>query len=323
MMKRMKHILSAALLLMPLMVVAQSETETNAHLDAAWQNKELTMQKEVLGDSIKKWGKELKALKQQEEENARTIKQLQKQLARFKDDADYPEVRKLLKRKEELLAALEEQNKKVRFLHTQLQTINSDLGTMQQQYASLDSVRRSIAVQVIAKNEDYLQLPFSQMSLDKLNKIIDENEKYQDDRSVAKLLAQAKVVEINKRAYDEMALAAKSRFDKDNINRLLRADPLKGLNEVQQKEMAEVLRQLRLFEDGLGVFKEFIGQMQECRKNVNCYSKDYFDKDKKGVLKRQQGRINETVVQVPYLKKMFANYTFAKYRAIEKEILNQ
>lgn len=42
MMKRMKHILSAALLLMPLMVVAQSETET-----------ELTMQKEVLGDSIK------------------------------------------------------------------------------------------------------------------------------------------------------------------------------------------------------------------------------------------------------------------------------
>ncbi len=49
MMKRMKHILSAALLLMPLMVVAQSETET----DAARQNKELTMQKEVLGDSIK------------------------------------------------------------------------------------------------------------------------------------------------------------------------------------------------------------------------------------------------------------------------------
>lgn len=53
MMKRMKHILSAALLLMPLMVVAQSETETNAHLGAAQRNKELTMQKEVLGDSIK------------------------------------------------------------------------------------------------------------------------------------------------------------------------------------------------------------------------------------------------------------------------------
>lgn len=49
MMKRMKHILSAALLLMPLMVVAQSETETIAQLDA----EELTMQKEVLGDSIK------------------------------------------------------------------------------------------------------------------------------------------------------------------------------------------------------------------------------------------------------------------------------
>lgn len=46
--KRMKCILSAALLLMPLMVVAQSETETIAHPD-----KELTMQKEVLGDSIK------------------------------------------------------------------------------------------------------------------------------------------------------------------------------------------------------------------------------------------------------------------------------
>lgn len=319
MMKRMKHILSAALLLMPLMVVAQSETETNAHPDAA---QELTMQKEVLGDSIKKWGKELKALKQQEEENARTIKQLQEQLARFKDDADYPEVCRLLKRKEELLAALEKQEKEVHSLQAQLQTINGNLRTMQQR-ARLDSVRGSIAGQVIAKNEHYLQLPFSQMSLDKLDKIIDENEKYQDDRSVAKLLAQAKVVERNKRAYDEMALAANSRFNKDNINRLLRADPLKGLNEVQQKEVAEVLRQLRLFEDGLGVFKEFIGQMQECRKNVNCYSKDYFDKDKKGVLKRQQGRINETVVQVPYLKKMFANYTFAKYRAIENEILNQ
>lgn len=320
---RMKHILSAALLSMPLMVVAQSETETIAHLDTAWQNKELTMQKEVLGDSIKKWGKELKALKQQEEENARTIKQLQGQLARFKDDADYLEVRRLLKRKEELLAALEKQEKEVHSLQAQLQTINGNLRTMQQQRARLDSVRGSIAGQVIAKNEHYLQLPFSQMSLDKLDKIIDENEKYQDDRSVAKLLAQAKVVERNKRAYDEMALAANSRFNKDNINRLLRADPLKGLNEVQQKEVAEVLRQLRLFEDGLGVFKEFIGQMQECRKNVNCYSKDYFDKDKKGVLKRQQGRINETVVQVPYLKKMFANYTFAKYRAIENEILNQ
>lgn len=53
MMKRMKHILSVALLLMPLMVVAQSETETIAPLDADRQNKELTMQKEVLGDSIK------------------------------------------------------------------------------------------------------------------------------------------------------------------------------------------------------------------------------------------------------------------------------
>lgn len=323
MMKRMKHILSVALLLMPLTVVAQSEMDTIVHPDAARQNKELTMQKEVLGDSIKKWGKELKALKQQEEENARTIKQLQKQLARFKDDADYPDVRRLLKRKEELLAALEEQNKTIHSLQAQLQAINSDLGTMQQQCASLDSVRGSIALQVIANNKDYLQLPFSQMSLDKLNKIIDENEKYQDDRSVADLLAQAKVVERNKRAYDEMALAANSRFDKENINRLLRADPLKGLNEVQQKEVAEVLRQLRLFEDGLGVFKEFIGQMQECRKNVNCYSKEYFDHDKKGVLKKRQGRIKETVEQVPYLKKMFANYTFAKYRAIEKEILNQ
>lgn len=323
MMKRMKHILSVALLLMPLMVLAQSETETIAHLDAAWQNKELTMQKEVLGDSIKKWGKELKALKQQEDENTRTIKQLQEQLARFKDDADYLEVCGLLKRKEELLAALEKQEKEVHSLQAQLQTINGNLRTMQQQRARLDSVRGSIAGQVIANNKDYLQLPFSQMSLDKLDKIIRENEKYQDDRSVAKLLAQAKVVERNKRAYDEMELAAKSRFDKDNINRLLRADSLKGLNEVQQKEVAEVLRQLRLFEDGLGVFKEFIGQMQECRKNVNCYSKDYFDSDKRGLLKKQQGRIKETVEQVSYLKNMFTNYTFAKYRAIENEILNQ
>lgn len=323
MMKRMKYILSAVLLPMPLMVVAQSETDTIAHLDAARQNKELTMQKEVLGDSIKKWGKELKALKQQEEENAKTIKQLQEQLARFKDDADYPEVCGLLKRKEELLAALEEQNKKIHSLQAQLQTINGNLRTMQQQRARLDSVRGSIAVQVIAKNEDYLRRPFSQMSLDKLNKIIDENAKYQDDRSVADLLAQAKVVERNKRAYDEMALAANSRFDKDNINRLLRVDPLKGLNEVQQKEVAEVLRQLRLFEDGLGVFKEFIGQMQECRKNVNRYSKEYFDTDKGHLLTKQQGRINETVEQVPYLKKMFGDYKFAKYRAIENEILNQ
>lgn len=323
MMKRMKHILSVALLLMPLTVGAQSETETITHPDAARPNKVLTMQKEVLGDSIKKWGKELKALEQQEEENVRAIKQLQKQLARFKDDADYSEVRGLLKRKEELLAALEEQNKKIHSLQAQLQAINGDLATMQQQCAILDSVRGSIAVQVIANNEDYLQLPFSQMSLGKLNKIIDENEKYQDDRSVAKLLAQAKVVERNKRAYDEMALAANSRFDKDNINRLLRADPLKGLNEVQQKEVAEVLRQLRLFEDGLGVFKELIGKMQECRKNVNCYSKDYFDHDKKGLLKKRQGRITETVEQVPYFEKMFGDYKFAKYRAIENEILNQ
>lgn len=323
MMKRMKYILSAVLLSMPLMVVAQSETDTIVHLDAARQNKELTMQKEVLGDSIKKWGKELKALKQQEEENTKTIKQLQEQLARFKDDADYLEVCGLLKRKEELLAVLEEQEKEVHSLQTQLQTINGDLCTMQQQYARLDSVRGSIAGQVIANNEDYLQLPFSQMSLDKLDKIIRENEKYQDDRSVAKLLAQAKVVERNKRAYDEMELAANSRFDKDNINCLLRADPLKGLNEVQQKEVAEVLRQLRLFEDGLGVFKELIGKMQECRKNVNCYSKDYFDHDKKGLLKKRQGRITETVEQVPYLEKMFGDYKFAKYRAIENEILNQ
>lgn len=323
MMKRMKYILSAVLLSMPLMVVAQSETDTIVHLDAARQNKELTMQKEVLGDSIKKWGKELKALKQQEEENTKTIKQLQEQLARFKDDADYLEVCGLLKRKEELLAVLEEQEKEVHSLQTQLQAINGDLCTMQQQYARLDSVRGSIAGQVIANNEDYLQLPFSQMSLDKLDKIIRENEKYQDDRSVAKLLAQAKVVERNKRAYDEMELAANSRFDKDNINCLLRADPLKGLNEVQQKEVAEVLRQLRLFEDGLGAFKELIGKMQECRKNVNCYSKDYFDHDKKGLLKKRQGRITETVEQVPYLEKMFGDYKFAKYRAIENEILNQ
>lgn len=63
--------------------------------------------------------------------------------------------------------------------------------------------------------------------------------------------------------------------------------------------------------------------MRECRKNVNCYSKEYFDSDKKGLLKKQQGRIKETVEQVPYLEKMFGDYKFAKYRAIENEILNQ
>ena len=61
-MKRMKYILSAVLLSMPLMVVAQSETDTIVHLDAARQNKELTMQKEVLGDSIKKMGQGTESL---------------------------------------------------------------------------------------------------------------------------------------------------------------------------------------------------------------------------------------------------------------------
>ena len=97
----------------------------------------------------------------------------------------------------------------------------------------------------------------------------------------------------------------------------------------QKAEITALKKQLEAFGEGVSAFKEFINNLNRCRKGVN-YSMAFFRDDKRQILPdKLEQKISTKLMIVPYLKSKYEGFMKAfqkspnKHSDIETEILNQ
>lgn len=315
-------------------VITSSDLNTNysyEYENALKRKEELSKMKKTLNDSIKIWNKELKKLEGLHVSLVKSNGKLDEKISQAKlkeQKSGYPE---LMKKREQLLKAIETEEKEKALLESQLQEIDSKLDNRNHQRENLGKIKDNVTNQIITENQGYLSRPFSEMNLSELISIKEKCQKYTTDVKVNAFVAKIDNVIKNKKLYDNMFLVVNSSYKKNDVDRALAStNQIKSANSLQMKEINDLKTQLSLFPDGLAAFKEFISKLNEMRNGVN-YSMEYYQTDSKQILSKNnlESRIETKLKKVPYLNKKFEEFMKAFQAApnshsnIEVEILNQ
>lgn len=237
----------------------------------------------------------------------------------------------LLKRKEQLETSVNTNLESLSNLNEQLLLTNKQLGESQSQRVELDKVKREVSSTLISENRPYIDQPFAKISIEKLKEIHRTCSPYTTDQKVNAFVVNIEITIKNKETYDEICKVLNSPYQKFGITQSLgKLQTMQNLSISQKNEIVSIKKQLESFSDGLLAFKEFIINLNECRKETDKYSWEYFLADKKPIYKNNlEERINTKLYAVPYLKNKYEEFMKAfkkspnKHFDIETEILNQ
>lgn len=237
----------------------------------------------------------------------------------------------LLKRKEQLETSVNTNLESLSNLNEQLLLTNKQLGESQSQRDELDKVKREVSSTLISENRPYIDQPFAKISIEKLKEIHRTCSPYTTDQKVNAFVVNIEITIKNKETYDEICKVLNSPYQKFGITQSLgKLQTMQNLSISQKNEIVSIKKQLESFSDGLLAFKEFINNLNECRKETDKYSWEYFLADKKPIYKNNlEERINTKLYAVPYLKNKYEEFMKAfkkspnKHFDIETEILNQ
>lgn len=305
---------------------------SNEYESALKRNEELLNRKKILGDSVKSWNKELKKLEGLHSSIVKSNEKLEEKISQIKVKEQESGSPELLKKKTQLLKAIETEEKEKASLESQLQEIISKLDKRNHQRENLGKIKDDVSKQIISENQDVLERSFSEMEYSKLLSIKTKCQQYTTDEKVKAFVAKIDIVIKNKELYDNMVKVVNSAYKKYDIDRALASTTqIKGTNLLQQKEIDELKTQLTVFPDGLAAFKEFINELNKMRDGVDKYSMEWFQDDSKRILSKNNlgKRIEEKLKRVSYLNKKFEEFMNAfkaapnKHSNIETEILNQ
>ncbi len=293
---------------------------------------ELTNRKRTLSDSIKIWNKDLKRLQDNYASLVKSNKNLEEKIKQATLKGQKSESSELQKKKSQLLTEIDGYEKEKALLDKQLQEVDEKLNARNRQRDDLGKIKDNVSNQIIAENKDYLERPFSKMSLSELKQIKSKCQRYSTDSKVNAFVSKIDMVIKNKELYDKMVIVVNSAYNKTDVDRALAScNQVKGVNAIQKKEVAEVKGQLSSFYDGLLAFKQFINSLNEKRKFVNNYKWEFFETDREYIYSESNlgNRIETQLKRVPYLRKRFDEFMRAfkvapnKHTNVETEILSQ
>lgn len=297
---------------------------------AVVKEEQLTKRKKELLDSLNKAKgseKELsKLLKKTQSEVSKCQTAIQKLLETQKSNG-YED---LNNRKEQLLSSINQNKKILNDLHIELKTINTQLGESNNKKIELDKIKQEVSFKLVEENEQYLQLPFSQMSTERLREIRKSCVPFAVEQKINALVVKIDNTIANRTHYEYLQKVLTSKYDKSAISLALsNIQSMTDLSFEQKAEITALKKQLEAFGEGLFAFKEFINNLNRCRNGVN-YSMAYFRDDKRQILpERLKQRISTKLMIVPYLKNKYEGFMRAfqknpnKHSDIETEILNQ
>lgn len=303
-----------------------------SQLEHALEKKEELEQKEArlknilsgLKNNIKDKNKKSKIIKEE-------IANKQKDIDKLSETLKLTSYSDLLIRKEQLETSVNTNLGSLANLNEQLLVTNKQLGESQSQREELDKVKREVSSTLISENRPYIDQPFSKISIEKLKEIHKKCSPYTTDQKVNAFVVNIEIAIKNKETYDEICKVLNSPYQKFAIIQSLeKLQSMQSLNISQRNEIVSIKKQLESFSDGLLAFKEFINNLNECRRGTDKYSWDYFLADKRPIYKNNlEERINTKLYAVPYLKNKYEEFMKAfkkspnKHFDIETEILNQ
>lgn len=237
----------------------------------------------------------------------------------------------LLKRKEQLETSVDTNLQCLTNLNEQLLLTNKQLGESQSQRDELDKVKREVSSTLISENRPYIEQPFAKMSIERLKEIQKTCSPYTTDQKINAFVVTVENTIKNKTTYDEVCMVLNSSYQKFAVTQsLAKLQSMQNLSISQRNEIVSTKKQLESFCDGLLAFKEFIKNLNECRKETDKYTWEYFLADKRPIYKNNlEESIKTKLYAVPYLKNKYEEFMKAfkkspnKHFDIETEILNQ
>lgn len=301
-----------------------------AYENALKRNEELLKWKQNLNDSIGAWRKELKKYENQRASIVKSNEKLEAKVEQLELKAQKSGIVELQRKRDALLAEIQREQEEKQLQDSCLKEVVGKLEDKERQMQNLANIKENVSNQIIAEYKGYLDKPFREMDLATLDQIKSKCQKYSSDTKVNAFVTMIENAVKNKHLFDDIVKAVNSPYKKFDIDRALAVIPkFSNINSTQQNEMVELKKQLVVFSDGLATFKEFINNLNGCRKDVN-YSFEYYKADKTRIFRNGlEQRVKDKLLVVPYLKTKYERFMKEfvknpnKHSDIETEILNQ
>lgn len=194
-------------------------------------------------------------------------------------------------------------------LKTESTKLDSTYKEIATKIEELEGIRESITDSIIASYKEYLERSLSKIELSELEKIKAQCQPYSDSDEIKAFICRIDSTNQLKTVYASAAEMAQKKYDESRINTAITAlDKLIGANPTQQQEIKGVKEQLQKFGPGIKVMYDYI-----CALNKNRgvgYSIEDLNSDQKKILKENdmENQINDTIMQVPYLKAAYEEY---------------
>lgn len=289
----------------------------------------LTARRKALQSDV---GKDDKKLNAKIEKKKRDLDSRNKGLAAIRQKMQDSKLPGLLTEREQLQTSIETLKADTISLASDIAKINEEIVHYSADMIELESIKDNVSRQVIDESKSYLELPFSEMTQDKLLSIKEKCRKYAIDKNINAFIAKTENIIEYKRIFDEATNIVNSKFSKANVDRVTDGlQMIKNIDDDQMDEFDLLRKQLSHFESGLTVFKEFIVELNRRREGVTNYTLSDYNDDYPHIMKKNniEERIKSYIRIVPYLNKMFSEYvniittTPTIHPDIETEILNQ
>lgn len=312
-----------ALALSSVMAVAQSAPET--------LTEDLSARKKTVSENVKALSRQLKDLEAAKASIDKANRNMENKISRLRDTKQMSEFTALQHKKDSLLNLIQAAERQVASLELKLQEVDENLNATSSRRDDLVKIKDGVARTLIEENQDYLARPFPDMTVDGLKDIKDKCQDYTADTSVRSFVGKINATMGNKSIYDNMVAVVNAPYDKQNVERAIAsANQVAGATPLQEKEISELVEQLKSYPDGLAAFKEYIIGINKCRDGVD-YSMEYFNTDIEQILKKNNlgDRIGRSLHKVPYLHRKFEEFMqeFNKnpnaHSKVESEILNR
>ena len=226
---------------------------------AVVKEEKLTKRKKELLDSLNK-------AKSSEKELSKLLKKTQSEVSKYRTTIQkFLETQKsngyedLNKRKEQLLSSIKQNKKILNDLHIELKTVNTQLGESNNKKVELDKIKQEVGFKLVEENEQYLQLPFSQMATERLRAIRKNCVPFTAEQKINAFVVKIDNTITNRAHYEYLQKVLNSKYDKSAISiALSNIQSMTDLSFEQKAEITALKKQLEAFGEGVSAFKEFI-----------------------------------------------------------------
>lgn len=304
----------------------REEKERNLQL-----TEKLKMLKERKKNLIDITGKDGEKLKKELAKKKGDFLNKQQQLKNAITERNNSDLSKLMSETERLKTSVKSIESDTIRLYDELLALETELKHGNDNLSKLQNAKEKVVEELLKECSPYLEKSFSEMTQTELQRIKNECSQYSTEQKVNALIAKTDKVLKNKIIYDSAKQVTESQYDKVAISDALSDIQIaEGINDVQRKDLLNVRDVLRLYEQGLNAFKEFITELNKKRSGLSNYTiRDYND-DLTVIMSRNnlEDRIKKYVLTVPYLSNKYNEYTKIikknpmKHPNVEAEILN-